>query len=231
MPLELFRTTGSDTCAVTFHEEEGDWCVRLDDACKLVECFMNLAYLPLLTDDTREIRQRQAMFFRRAFADPSLDPLRNLVNHVLVCETPRGFDPVIRLAAYTFLNGESDLLGCAETRELETSVVGSRAAAGMAQNWNALAEAYAARRESRAEIFQALLDDAAEKEYPFELGVSARYPSLGDVLRMLVGNMIESRRLLRRCPTCMKYFPADALPLPCVCACGEQAAVPQSPQG
>ena len=223
MPLELFRTAGSEACVVTVHGEDG-WRFHLDDPSVFVLCFMNAAFLPLLTAESRETRQRQAEYFRRAFADPALAPLRDLINHVLVCAAPRGFDPIVRLAAYTYANGLSGLLSYAGARALETSVVGSRAAAAMARNWGALLEDSVAQTKPRDILFEALLDDAAARDYPFELGVSAQYPSPADLLCALVGEMIESRRLLRRCPVCDKYFIADALPLPCACGGRPQGA-------
>jgi len=222
MPLELFKTSGSEACTLILRGEESAWRFHLEDAVELVLYFMNEAYLPLLSTESWEDRQRQAAYFGAALASPALSALRDLAEHVLVCEQARGFDPVVRLAAYTYANGLPDVLGCAETRELETTVIGSEAAADMTRNWGALRKQY----HERESLFAALLEDAAREGYPFELGVSAQYPSLPHLLRALVGEMAASRRLLRRCPVCGRYSMADALPHPCAC----ESAVPQPPQ-
>jgi len=224
LPLELFKTAGSEVCTLTLRGEEDNWRFRLENAFELVLYFMNGECQPLLSTESWQDRQRQAAYFREAFASPALVSLRDLAEHVLVCGQPRGFDPVARLAAYTYANGITDVLGFAESREPETSVVGSEAAAHMTRNWGALRKQYCAREP----LFAALLEDAARQGYPFELGVCARYPSLPHLLRALVGDMIESRRLLRRCPVCKSYSMAEALPHPCACVC--ESAIAQQPQ-
>jgi|GEM_PF-1374663 len=197
---------------------------RFESPVELVLCFMNRDYSPLLSTQSQSERRRQIAYFRETFAQTSLGEMREFINHVLVCETARGFDPVIRLAAYAYAGGSFGFSGGMESRELEASVVGQKAAARMSQRWGALMREFSATGKPREALFEALLEDTAANGYPFELGVSTEYASFAHLLRVFAEDMVVSRQLLRRCPICRRYTIAEALPFPC--GCGQHEAVP-----
>ena len=202
---------------------------RFESPVELVLCFMNRDYSPLLSTQSQSERRRQIAYFRETFAQTSLGEMREFINHVLVCETARGFDPVIRLAAYSYAGGSFGFAGGTESRELEASVVGQKAAARMSQRWGALMREHSAPGRPRETLFEALLEDAAMNGYPFELGVSTEYESFAHLLRVFAEDMVAARQLLRRCPVCRRYAIAEALPFPCGCGQHETAPAPGFP--
>ena len=202
---------------------------RFESPVELVLCFMNRDYSPLLSTQSQSERRRQIAYFRETFAQASLGDMREFINHVLVCETARGFDPVIRLAAYAYAGGSFGFSGGTESRELEASVVGQKAAARMSQRWGALMREHSALGKPRDTLFEALLEDTAANGYPFELGVSTEYASFAHLLRVFAEDMVVNRSLLRRCPVCRRYTIAEALPFPCGCGQPEAAPAPELP--
>ena len=246
MSLELFITSGSESGTITMREDtektaeytlesfsqEGSqeqaapFQFRFESPVELVLCFMNKDYSPLLSTQSHGERRQQIAYFRETFARPSLEALREFIDHVLVCENARGFDPVVRLAAFAYAGGAFDFPGGTEGRELEASVVGQTAAARMSQRWGVLLKEYSTFGQSREALFEALIEDAAANEYPFELGVSTEYASFAHLLRAFAEDMIVSRQLLRRCPVCRRYAVAEALPFPCGCGAHDEAPAP-----
>ncbi|MDR0530988.1 MAG: hypothetical protein LBG83_02860 [Oscillospiraceae bacterium] len=229
MQLELFRSAGSDACVITLRDtlDDGDvdWRFRLEHPLQLLLCFLNGDCAPLTGQSPEPLRAVQEEYFAAAFGRAGLGPLRELIEHVLVCAEPaRGFDPIVRLAAYSYAQGLFELTraaSCVEKRSLEASVVGAKGAARMAENWAALLEDHAARLQNRDALFEALLADAANNGYPFELSVAAEYSSFAHLLKALTGEMIQQRRPLHRCTVCGEFALADGLPK--VCACGQGA--------
>ena len=218
MGVELFRSSGGEACTVTLREapegEAGGWQIQLSRPAQLVLAFLNEEYA-VLTEETR-----QEGYLHEAFARGNGTLLREMIDHVLVCEEERGFDPVVRLAAYSYSHELFDLsrLSSYTNRvSLETSVVGKTPMEQMAAGWQAILEAYKAEPfAQRSDLFQALVADAQAQHYPFELGVATEYPSISQLLKAFITEMVRRRVLLRRCPVCGRYSLAaeDA-----VCGC------------
>ena len=217
MALEVFRSFGSETCAFTARERVGgesvEWHFQLERPLQLVLAFLNEEpdALGVLTD----VQQR---WLREAFANGGGDLLRDMAVHVLVCSEERGFDPIARLAAYSFSHELFDLsrvASYAARYTLETSVVGTQAMGRMSSGWSALLETYKTQAVPRREaLFESLVEDAQAKGHPFELSLAAEFASMSQLLKSLVIEMIQMRTLLRRCLGCGRYFPANEL---CVC--------------
>jgi len=227
MVVETFRSVGSGHCEVALREEANEnavaWRFMLDSPACLVLAFLNDDYEALLdASDETTAGQEQALYYRERFARGNSALLRDMVNHVLVCEDERGFDPIARLAAYSFANEMFDLSRVASYSErvsLETSVLGTEATRRMSRRWNNLLEGHKQQPfPSRGELFEALMRDAAMNKYPFELGVSAEFSSLPQLLKAFVAEMIRTRVLLCRCGACGRYaLAADEE----TCVCGE----------
>ncbi|MCL2105470.1 MAG: DUF6076 domain-containing protein [Oscillospiraceae bacterium] len=245
MVLECFRSANSDACALTLRDRLGEadiqWNVQLKSPAHMVLAFMNEDCGELLAEE-EDLRRVQQLYWRESFGKASLRPLRELVEHVLLCKQEKGFDPIVRLAAYTFAEGLFDvdrLTRYTEKATLETSVRGAAAMESMMGSWSALLEARsaAALPGDRAGLFEALLADAAEKLYPFELSFCQEYSSLTHLLKAFVIEMIRGRVLLKRCLSCGRCFlsaesvegycggPCPAHPeISCREACGAPAA-------
>ena len=207
MVVEAFRSAGSEACALSLRgaEEGAEWRFQLECPARLVLAFLNEEYEGMCETMTAA----QAWHFRDAFSRGNCALLRDMVDHVLVCREARGFDPVTRLAAYSFAHELFDLsrvASYAERVSLETSVVGTKEMTHMTAGWSTILEAH--KKEPlarRSDLFEALVQDAAEKGYSFELSVSQEYSSLPQLLKSIVAEMIRERELLRRCPGCGSY--------------------------
>ena len=211
--VETFRTSGQRGCEVIVREVvdglDASWRFSLKAPAELVLAFLNDEYDTLRASEEETASDEQSMYYRGVFSRGNGPLLRDMVDHVLVCEEERGFDPIARLAAYSFANGMFDLSRVASYTErlsLETSVVGAAATAQVSERWNALLEEYKQQQfPRREELFAALVKDTEENGYPFELGVSMEYSSLPQLLKAFVVEMIRTRALLRRCPACGRY--------------------------
>ena len=229
MVVEMFRTSGENGCEVIARETLGGtlvaWRFLLNGPASLVLAFLNDAYETLRASEEETISDEQAMYYRETFARGNGALLRDMINHVLVCEEERGFDPIVRLAAYSFANGMLDLspvTSYAERVSLETSVLGAEATQWMSERWNALLAEHKLRPfPCREEFFKALVQDAEAAKYPFELGVSTEFSSLPQLLKAFVAEMIHKRVLLCRCELCGRYALAAEEEL---CLCGEETA-------
>ena len=218
MALEIFRSFGSEACALTARDqvdgESVEWRFQLERPLQLVLAFLNEE-----PEALGELTLEQQHWLREGFAGGSGDMLRDMAVHVLVCPQERGFDPVARLAAYSFSHEMFDLsrvASYAARSTLETSVVGTREMSRLSSGWSALLEDYKAQPLPRREaLFEALVEDARRKGHPFELSLATEYTSLSQLLKALVIEMIQTRALLRRCLGCGRYFPANE-----VCLCG-----------
>jgi len=216
MVVELFRSSGSEACALSLRDTvEGldvAWGFQLEYPARLALAFLNGEYEDL--SQREPLSEGQARYFRDAFSRGNCALLREMIDHVLVCREERGFDPVTRLAAYSFAHELFDLsrvASYAERVSLETSVVGTKEMTHMTAGWSAILEAH--KKEPlarRSDLFEALVQDAAEKGYSFELSVSQEYSSLPQLLKSIVVEMIRERELLRRCPGCSRYSLAGA---------------------
>ena len=211
MVVEMFRSSGSEACALSLRDTvEGldiAWGFQLESPARLVLAFLNGEYEDLHQGEP--LSAGQAWYFREAFSRGNCALLREMIDHVLVCREERGFDPITRLAAYSFAHELFDLTRVASYAErvsLETSVVGTKDMTHMTAGWSAILEAH--KKEPlarRSDLFEALMQDAAEKGYYFELSVSQEYSSLPQLLKSIVVEMIRGRALLRRCPACGRY--------------------------
>ena len=218
MALEVFRSFGSEACALTVRERVGgeivEWHFQLERPLQLVLAFLNEEpdALGVLTD----VQQR---WLREGFASGGGDLLRDMATHVLVCAEERGFDPIARLAAYSFSHEMFDLSrvsSYAARFTLETSVIGTREMERMSSGWSALLENYKTQAMPRREaLFEALVEDARLKGHPFGLSLAAEYATLSQLLKSLVIEMIQTRALLKRCLGCSRYYPANEQ-----CGCG-----------
>lgn len=218
MALEVFRSYGSESCAVALHDrvdgENVEWRFQLARPLQLLLAFLNGE-----PDEIGTLTFAQQRYFHESFASGAGELLRDMVTHVLVCEEERGFDPIARLAAYSFSHEMFDLSRVASYAarfSLETSVIGRRETDRMSSGWGALLDAYKAQALPRREaLFEALVSDAAAKGHPFELSVATEYASLSQLLKSVVIEMIQTRTLLRRCPACGRHFAANE-----ECLCG-----------
>jgi len=211
MVVEVFRSSGGEACALSLRDTvdgaDAAWGFQLETPARLVLAFLNEEYEAL--GQGAPLDPGQAWYFREAFSRGNCALLREMIDHVLVCREERGFDPVTRLAAYSFAHELFDLsrvASYAERVSLETSVVGTRDMAHMTAGWSAILEAH--KKEPlarRSDLFEALMQDAAEKGYSFELSVAQEYSSLPQLLKSIVVEMIRGRVLLRRCPGCGRY--------------------------
>ena len=218
MALEVFRSFGGEACALTVRERVGgervEWHFQLERSLQLVLAFLNEEpdALGTLTDIQRR-------WLRDGFASGGGDLLRDMAVHVLVCAEERGFDPIARLAAYSFSHEMFDLSRVASYAarfNLETSVVGTQAMGRMSSSWSTLLESYKGLPLPRREaLFEALVEDARVKGHPFELSLATEFSSLSQLLKSLVIDMIQTRTLLRWCLGCGRYFPANE-----TCECG-----------
>jgi len=218
MALEVFRSFGGEACAFTLRERIGgesvEWSFQLERSLQLMLAFLNEE-----PESLGELTPVQLRYFREGFSSGGGDLLRDMVTHVLVCPEERGFDPIARLAAYSFSHEMFDLsrvASYAARYTLETCVVGTREMSRMSAGWSTLLEAYKAQAmPRRAALFEALVNDARIKGHPFELSLAAEYASLSQLLKALVIEMIQTRALLKRCLGCGRYYPANEL-----CGCG-----------
>ena len=224
MVVETYRTSGGSGCEVIMREEVGGaeaaWRFSLKNPADLVLAFLNDEYDALRSDGSR-ISGEQALYYREVFSRGNGPLLRDMVDHVLVCGEERGFDTIARLAAYSFANEMFDLSRVASYTErlsLETSVLGKTATGYMSESWNALlAEHKKQQYPRREDLFEALVQDAQKRGYPFELGLSSQYSSLPQLLKAFVAEMIRGRVLLRRCAVCGRYGLAKEEAV-CICA-------------
>jgi hypothetical protein len=214
MVLECFRSAGSEACAITLcdtiGEEDFRWHFQLESPAQLVLAFLNGEYDSLLAEDEQQ-RAFQQTYLRESFGRESLRLVRGMICHVLLCTQEQGFDPVLRLAAYTFAEGMFEiarLTRYTEKATLETSVIGAEAMAGMTAKWGQMLAAHEAVTPpaSREGLFEALLADAAEAGYPFELSFCQEYASFAHLLKAFAVEMIRRRVLLKRCLRCGRYF-------------------------
>jgi len=218
MALEVFRSFGGEACALTVHERVGgesvEWQFQLERPLQLVLAFLNEE-----PDALGTLTDAQQHWLREGFASGGGDLLRDMAVHVLVCAEERGFDPIARLAAYSFSHELFDLSrvsSYAARFTLETSVVGTREMGRMSSGWSALLDHYRTQAMPRREaLFEALVEDARLKGHPFELSLAAEYATLSQLLKALVIEMIETRTLLKRCLGCGRYCPANEN-----CECG-----------
>ncbi|MDR2753656.1 MAG: hypothetical protein LBB50_05055 [Oscillospiraceae bacterium] len=217
MVAETFQAAGSEACTVLLQETQDDtpgWYLHLRCPAALVLAFLN--------DEFDELTQtpEQEHVLRTELARGNGAQLREMIDHVLVCKEERGFDPIVRLAAYSFAHEMFDLSRLASFTErvsLETAVVGTVPTENMAARWGAILKAHkAAPFAQRSDLFRALLEDANSARYPFELSMAREYPSISQMLKAFVAEMVRTRALLRRCPACGRYLLAaeDA------CTCG-----------
>ena len=212
MVVETFRTSGSEACALTVQDNVNgvavEWSFQLECPARLVLAFLNEDYESFTKEDPPT--DEQAWYLRGAFAKGNGALLREMVDHVLVCREERGFDPITRLAAYSFAHELFDLsrvASYAERVSLEASVVGTKAMASMTAGWSGILSAHKAQPlAQRSDLFEALVLDAAEKGYAFELSLSQEHSSLSQLLKSFVVEMIRTRVLLGRCPGCGQYF-------------------------
>ena len=133
--------------------------------------------------------------------------LRDMIDHVLVCKRERGFDPIARLAAHSFVTDMFDLSRVATFSErvsLESIVPDTEEAKAMHKRWNTLIAENSLKLPSREDLFQSLLRDAETVGCPFALKLSMEFSSLPQLLKSFVIEMIRSRELLRQC-NCGKY--------------------------
>jgi len=218
MALEVFRSFGGEACALTVRERVGgervEWHFQLERPLQLVLSFLNEE--PEALGTLTDVQQR---WLQEGFSSGGGDLLRDMATHVLVCAEERGFDPIARLAAYSFSHEMFDLSRVASYAArftLETSVVGTQAMGRMSAGWSTLLENYRAQAMPRREaLFEALVEDARVKGHPFELSLAAEYATISQLLKSLVIEMIETRALLRRCLGCGRYYPANEN-----CGCG-----------
>ena len=228
MVVKTFRSSGSSACEVVVQEDidgiVAAWRFLLERPACLVLAFLNEDYSSLRMNETEHISDEQAKYYRDTFSRGNGALLRDMVDHVLVCQEERGFDPITRLAAYSFANEMFDLsrvASFAERVSLEASVVGAEATQ-LAQAWSALLGVYKQKPfPCREELFKALVQDADANQYPFALGLSMEFPSLPQLLKAFVVEMIRERVLLRRCGDCGCYALAKE---PVACPCSEKAA-------
>lgn len=217
MALEVFRSFGNEACSINLRERVGgesvEWRFQLASPTLLVLAFLNEE-----PEVLGELTPAQHRYFFEGFSGAGSSLLRDMVIHVLVCSEERAFDPIARLAAYSFSHEMFDLSRVASYAarfSLETSVVGKRETDTMTEGWVALLETYKTQALPRREaLFDALVNDAAMKGHPFELSVAAEYASLSQLLKALVIEMIQTRTLLRKCLGCGRFFPANE-PCPC----------------
>jgi len=197
------------------------WRFLLDRPACLVLAFLNDDYSGIRVSETDFVSSEQAEYYREAFSRGNGALLRDMIDHVLVCTEERGFDPIIRLAAYSFANEMFDLSRVASFTErisLEASVLGVESTQQMALAWSALLGKHKQKPfPCREALFESLVKDANENEYPFALGLLIEYPSLPQLLKAFVVEMIRSRVLLRRCGECGRYALAKE-PAACSCA-------------
>lgn len=214
MVLECFRSAGSDACAITICDKTGEedfcWSFQLERPAQLVLAFLNGEYDDLLTDDDQQ-REFQQIYLREHLSRGNLHLVREMIRHVLVCKQEQGFDPVLRLAAYTFAEGmfEVDrLTRYSEKATLETSVLGAEAMERMTSRWRLMLAEHEALSPppSREALFEALLNDAAEAGYPFELSFCQEYASFAHLMKAFAVEMVRRRVLLKRCQRCDRYF-------------------------
>ena len=213
MVVKTFRSSGSSRCEVVLREDIGDmtaaWRFVLPQPACLVLAFLNDDYSSLRANDEETVSDEQAVYYRETFSRGNGALLRDMIDHVLICREERGFDPITRLAAYSFANEMFDLsrvASFAERVSLEASVLGNDAAQQMSERWNGLLGEHKQRQfPSREDLFEALLRDSDTHKYPFELGLSMEFPSLSQLLKAFVVEMIRNRDLLCRCDACGRY--------------------------
>jgi len=213
MAVKIFRSSGNTNCEVVVQEDidgiVASWRFLLERSACLVLAFLNDDYGGIRVNETDSVSEEQADYYRETFSRGNGALLRDMVDHVLVCKEERGFDPITRLAAYSFANEMFDLsrvASFAERVSLEASVLGADATQQMAQAWSALLGAHKQKPfPCREELFKALVQDADTNQYPFALGLSMEFPSLPQLLKAFVVEMIRNRELLRRCDECGRY--------------------------
>ena len=224
MAVKIFRSSGNSNCEVIVQEDidgiEASWRFLLERPTCLVLAFLNDNYSAIRINETDHVSDEQADHYRETFSRGNGALLRDMIDHVLICDEERGFDPITRLAAYSFANEMFDLsrvASFAERVSLEASVLGAEATQQMAQAWSALLGAHKQKPfPCREELFNALVQDADANQYPFALGLSMEFPSLPQLLKAFVVEMIRNRELLRRCGGCGCYALAKDT---AACAC------------
>ncbi|MDR2647903.1 MAG: DUF6076 domain-containing protein [Oscillospiraceae bacterium] len=213
MTLEVFRCAGSDVCALTLmdtvEDQEIKWRISLENPWQFVLAFANGDASEIAASD-EPLRSKQIAYFTSLFAH-SGSLLHDLISQVLVCKQEQGFDAVLRLAAYTFTVGLFDMersTRYTEKATLETSVLGETAMEQVAQRWGRLMEKHrdALLPQPKEELFEALVADAMEHNYPFELSFCQEYSSFSHLMKSFLVEMIRKRILLKQCITCGRYF-------------------------
>ncbi|MCL2445215.1 MAG: hypothetical protein FWD06_00380 [Oscillospiraceae bacterium] len=211
MLVKTYRGTASERCVVALETQR----FMLRQPAELVLAFLHDDYSTLHGCDGNPPTPEQAEHYYEQFSQHSAAPLlRDMINHVLVCEQERGFDPVTRLAAYAFAHDMFDLSRVASFSQrvtLETSVDSQNR--DMLSRWNILAQS--GKTQTQRELFDALLEDAQAAGNPFTLTLAAEFSSPSQLLKSIVVEMVHMRVLLCCCD-CGRYaLAADTLP----CAC------------
>jgi len=208
MLVKTYRGTAGGRCVVVLENRR----FVLQQPAELVLAFLHDDYTALRGCNGELLSPEQAELCHEMFSQHSAAPLlRDMIDHVLVCEQERGFDCVTRLAAYAFAHDMFDLSRVASFSQrvtLEASVeAGSQA---MLARWGELAQ------QPHDNLFNALLDDAQANGSPFSLTLAAEFSSPSQLLKSIVVEMVQMRVLLRCCG-CGKYALAGDK-LTCDCA-------------
>jgi len=215
MLVKTYRSTAGGCCVVALENRR----FVLQEPAELVLAFLHENYSGLCGCDGEPLAPEQAELCCEVFSQHSAAPLlRDMINHVLVCEQERGYDPVTRLAAYAFAHDMFDLSRVASFAQrvtLEASVDSDNR--DMLARWHDVIQHTKAQPfATREELFNALLEDAQANGSPFTLTLAAEFSSPSQLLKSVVAEMVHTRVLLRRCG-CGRYALAgDALPCACV---------------
>ena len=182
-----------------------EWRFSLASPAAFVLAFLNEEYDALCTE-AQPLSDAQAAYFHEVFSRGNGSLLRDMIEHVLM--EGYGADPAARLAAYAYANEMTDLsplVSYADRVSLEPAAVGS-AAPAMRERWAALREEHKLQEYPRRDdLIDALVQDAAGYGCRFELGVVMEYPSLPQMLKAFVVEMVRGRTLLRKCGRCGRY--------------------------
>ncbi|MCL2531210.1 MAG: hypothetical protein FWE40_03525 [Oscillospiraceae bacterium] len=214
MLVKTYRGTASERCVVALENQR----FILQQPAELVLAFLHDDYSALCDCNGNPPTAEQAEYYREQFARHSAAPLlRDMINHVLVCEQERGFDPVARLAAYAFAHDMFDLSRVASFSQrvtLETSVDSQNR--DMLERWHQLLqEGKGEAITTRGELFDALLADAQAAGSPFSLTLAAEFSSPSQLLKSFVVEMVHTRVLLHRCACGLYALAGEALPCSC----------------
>jgi len=178
-----------------------DWSFVLAHPAELVLAFLNEDYAGICAEHADHCAQTLSQ-------SGGAPLLRDMIDHVLVCEKERGFDPITRLAVYSFVTDMFDLSRVASFSErvsLDASAAAPEDAAQMTERWTTLLEQKQPKQLCREDLFELLLQDAASADLPFALQFSMEFSSLSQLLKSFVVEMIRTRVLLTRCD-CGRYM-------------------------